>query len=98
MCCGQEGSSRENSGYTPLPLRLFHVRGTNDFNTQAIEVSARCSNLNSNDVFVLSTENCCFLWYGKVSGLSCNMRFTVENTVLVDTMYRSYGWESCHFS
>jgi hypothetical protein len=43
------------------------VRGTNDFNTQAIEVSARSSCLNSNDVFVLSTENSCFLWYGKVS-------------------------------
>ncbi|KAG7257054.1 hypothetical protein CRUP_002468, partial [Coryphaenoides rupestris] len=65
MIIYEEGSSRDNSGYTPPTLRLFHVRGTNDFNTQAIEVSARCSNLNSNDVFVLSTENCCFLWYGK---------------------------------
>ncbi|KAJ3592533.1 hypothetical protein NHX12_007660 [Muraenolepis orangiensis] len=55
----------EESGYTPPTLRLFHVRGTNDFNTRAVEVSPRCANLNSNDVFVLSTENTCFLWYGK---------------------------------
>ncbi|CAL8320277.1 unnamed protein product [Merluccius merluccius] len=65
MIIYDEGSSRENSGYNPPALRLFHVRGTNDFNTQAIEVAARSSNLNSNDVFVLSTEKCCFLWYGK---------------------------------
>ncbi|CAL8267478.1 unnamed protein product [Lota lota] len=65
MIIYEEGSSREGSAYTPPALRLFHVRGTNDFNTQAIEVSARCASLNSNDVFVLSTENCCFLWYGK---------------------------------
>uniref|UniRef100_A0A8C5FRK4 Villin-1 n=1 Tax=Gadus morhua TaxID=8049 RepID=A0A8C5FRK4_GADMO len=58
-------SSREGSAYKPPAVRLFQVRGTNDFNTQAIEVSARSSCLNSNDVFVLSTENSCFLWYGK---------------------------------
>lgn len=78
LCCGQEGSSRDNSGYTPPTMRLFHVRGTNDFNTQAIEVSARCANLNSNDVFVLSTENCCFLWYGKVSSLCDNKHSQYE--------------------
>uniref|UniRef100_A0A8C5BIN9 Villin-1 n=1 Tax=Gadus morhua TaxID=8049 RepID=A0A8C5BIN9_GADMO len=65
MIIYEEGSSREGSAYKPPAVRLFQVRGTNDFNTQAIEVSARSSCLNSNDVFVLSTENSCFLWYGK---------------------------------
>ncbi|XP_056435256.1 villin-1 [Gadus chalcogrammus] len=65
MIIYEEGSSREGSAYKPPAVRLFQVRGTNDFNTQAIEVSARSACLNSNDVFVLSTENSCFLWYGK---------------------------------
>uniref|UniRef100_A0A4W5P7V5 Villin-1 n=1 Tax=Hucho hucho TaxID=62062 RepID=A0A4W5P7V5_9TELE len=46
-------------------IRLFHIHGTNEFNTRAIEVPARSSSLNSNDVFVLSTDTCCYLWYGK---------------------------------
>uniref|UniRef100_A0AAY5K4L6 Villin-1 n=1 Tax=Esox lucius TaxID=8010 RepID=A0AAY5K4L6_ESOLU len=62
----QEGSSRDNSTYVQPAVRLFHVHGTNEFNTRAIEVPARSSSLNSNDVFVLSTDTCCYLWYGKV--------------------------------
>lgn len=65
MVIYEEGSSRTNSTQTQPAVRLFHVHGTNDFNTQAIEVPARSSSLNSNDVFVLSTDTCCYLWYGK---------------------------------
>uniref|UniRef100_A0AAR2LTT3 Villin-1 n=1 Tax=Pygocentrus nattereri TaxID=42514 RepID=A0AAR2LTT3_PYGNA len=50
--------------FTPA-VRLFHVQGSNEFNTRAIEVVPRSSSLNSNDVFVLSTATCCYLWYGK---------------------------------
>lgn len=51
----------------PTPsTRLFHVHGTNEYNTKAIEVPVRASSLNSNDVFVLKTPSCCYLWYGKV--------------------------------
>jgi len=62
----QEGSSREGSSHSQPPVRLFHIHGTNEFNTRATEVTSRSSSLNSNDVFVLSTDKCCYLWYGKV--------------------------------
>ncbi|XP_010878141.2 villin-1 [Esox lucius] len=65
MVVYEEGSSRDNSTYVQPAVRLFHVHGTNEFNTRAIEVPARSSSLNSNDVFVLSTDTCCYLWYGK---------------------------------
>uniref|UniRef100_A0A3Q3QCL8 HP domain-containing protein n=1 Tax=Monopterus albus TaxID=43700 RepID=A0A3Q3QCL8_MONAL len=45
--------------------RLFQVRGTDELNTKATEVLARASSLNSNDVFILKTEQMCYLWYGK---------------------------------
>ncbi|XP_038584655.1 villin-1 isoform X3 [Micropterus salmoides] len=45
--------------------RLFQVRGTNELNTLATEVLARASSLNTNDVFLLKTDQICYLWYGK---------------------------------
>lgn len=65
MVVYEEGSSRVNFSYMQPSMRLFHVHGTNEFNTRAIEVPARSSSLNSNDVFVLSTDKCCYLWCGK---------------------------------
>uniref|UniRef100_A0A8D2LGM7 Villin like n=1 Tax=Varanus komodoensis TaxID=61221 RepID=A0A8D2LGM7_VARKO len=46
-------------------VRLFQVRGTDEFNTKTIEVPARASSLNSNDVFLLKTNQVCYLWCGK---------------------------------
>ncbi len=46
--------------------RLFQVKGTNELNTKATEVLARASSLNTNDVFLLKTDQMCYLWYGKV--------------------------------
>ncbi|XP_029566748.1 villin-1-like isoform X1 [Salmo trutta] len=65
MVVYEEGSSRANSTHVQPVVRLFHIHGTNEFNTRAIEVPARSSSLNSNDVFVLSTDTFCYLWYGK---------------------------------
>uniref|UniRef100_A0A8C1NF91 Villin-1 n=1 Tax=Cyprinus carpio TaxID=7962 RepID=A0A8C1NF91_CYPCA len=65
MIVYEEGSSREGSSHSQPSVRLFHVHGTNEFNTRATEVPPRSSSLNSNDVFVLSTDKCCYLWYGK---------------------------------
>ncbi|XP_056611665.1 villin-1 [Triplophysa dalaica] len=65
MVVYEEGSSREGSAQTNRPVRMFHVHGTNEFNTRATEVPPQSSSLNSNDVFVLSTEKSCYLWYGK---------------------------------
>uniref|UniRef100_A0A671P0J1 Villin-1 n=1 Tax=Sinocyclocheilus anshuiensis TaxID=1608454 RepID=A0A671P0J1_9TELE len=65
MVIYEEGSSREGSSHSQPSVRLFHVHGTNEFNTRATEVPPRSSSLNSNDVFVLSTDKSCYLWYGK---------------------------------
>ncbi|KAM6070577.1 villin-1 [Chlamydotis macqueenii] len=59
------GTSREGSKEPTPSTRLFHMHGTNEYNTKAFEVPVRASSLNSNDVFVLKTPSCCYLWYGK---------------------------------
>ncbi|XP_041040598.1 advillin [Carcharodon carcharias] len=56
---GREGKKDEPS------VRLFQVRGTDELNTKATEVPARASSLNSNDIFVLKTEQITYLWCGK---------------------------------
>ncbi|XP_038646094.1 villin-1 [Scyliorhinus canicula] len=61
-----EGTSSSADNVEPEPpVRFFQVRGKNDYTTKTFEVPARSASLNSNDVFVLKTSDCCFLWYGK---------------------------------
>uniref|UniRef100_A0A8C9LG16 Villin like n=1 Tax=Pavo cristatus TaxID=9049 RepID=A0A8C9LG16_PAVCR len=61
-----EGGTSRAQKSTPEPaVRLFQVRGTNEMNTKATEVPARASSLNSNDVFLLATNEVCYLWCGK---------------------------------
>ncbi|KAM6332281.1 villin-1 isoform 2-T2 [Podargus strigoides] len=55
------GTSREGNQEPTPSTRLFHVHGTNEYNTKAFEVPVRASSLNSNDVFVLKTPSCCYL-------------------------------------
>lgn len=64
--CSQNGSSRAGGTEPASSTRLFHVHGTNEYNTKAFEVPVRAASLNSNDVFVLKTPSSCYLWYGKV--------------------------------
>ena len=45
--------------------RLFQVKGTNEFNTRAIQVPERAASLNSGDVFILETPSKVWLWCGK---------------------------------
>uniref|UniRef100_A0ACB8G1X9 Villin-1 n=1 Tax=Sphaerodactylus townsendi TaxID=933632 RepID=A0ACB8G1X9_9SAUR len=74
------GTSR--AGNTdPVPsIRLFQVHGTNEFNTKAFEVSPCAASLNSNDVFILKSQTCCYLWYGKgCSGDEREMAKTVAD-------------------
>ncbi|NXU82107.1 VILI protein, partial [Oreotrochilus melanogaster] len=59
------GTSRAGNTEPTPSIRLFHVHGTTEYNTKAFEVPVRASSLNSNDVFVLKTPSCCYLWYGK---------------------------------
>uniref|UniRef100_A0A670IUY4 Villin like n=1 Tax=Podarcis muralis TaxID=64176 RepID=A0A670IUY4_PODMU len=60
------GTSRAQKSEPEPAVRLFQVRGTDEFNTKTVEVPARASSLNSNDVFLLRTNQMCYLWCGKV--------------------------------
>uniref|UniRef100_A0A8D0L013 Villin like n=1 Tax=Strix occidentalis caurina TaxID=311401 RepID=A0A8D0L013_STROC len=61
-----EGGTSRTQKNTPEPaIRLFQVRGTDEMNTKATEVPPRASSLNSNDVFLLTTSQVCYLWCGK---------------------------------
>ncbi|KAM6421123.1 villin-1 isoform 2-T2 [Rhynochetos jubatus] len=56
------GGTSRAGGTGPAPsTRLFHVHGSNEYNTKAFEVPVRASSLNSNDVFVLKTPSCSYL-------------------------------------
>uniref|UniRef100_A0A8C5W7L3 Villin-1 n=1 Tax=Leptobrachium leishanense TaxID=445787 RepID=A0A8C5W7L3_9ANUR len=76
------GTSRADSSEIPPEIRLFHVYGTNEYNTKAFEVPVRASSLNSNDVFVLKTKGICYLWCGKgCSGDERAMAKTVADII-----------------
>ncbi|XP_014671689.1 PREDICTED: gelsolin, cytoplasmic-like [Priapulus caudatus] len=45
--------------------RLFHVRGSTETNTRALQVAEVPDSLNSEDVFVLETPSNTFVWQGK---------------------------------
>ncbi|XP_024618938.1 villin-1 [Neophocaena asiaeorientalis asiaeorientalis] len=82
MVVYQGGTSRANS-VEPVPsTRLFQVRGASINNTKAFEVPARAASLNSNDVFILKTQSCCYLWCGKgCSGDEREMAKMVADTI-----------------
>lgn len=44
--------------------RLFQVRGTNEYNTRAIQVPEKAQYLNSGDIFILETPKKCYFWFG----------------------------------
>uniref|UniRef100_A0A8C4NAG8 Villin 1 n=1 Tax=Eptatretus burgeri TaxID=7764 RepID=A0A8C4NAG8_EPTBU len=80
----QGGTSRVGGNSEEPLVRLFQVRGTNETNTKAIEVPARSTSLNSNDVFVLKRkmDTHCFLWCGKgCSGDEREMARTVADLI-----------------
>ncbi|KAF3824147.1 hypothetical protein GH733_008432 [Mirounga leonina] len=82
MVIYQGGTSRANK-LEPVPsTRLFQVQGTSTNNTKAFEVQPRASFLNSNDVFILKTPSCCYLWCGKgCSGDEREMAKMVADTI-----------------
>ncbi|XP_065886890.1 gelsolin, cytoplasmic-like [Dysidea avara] len=55
----------DTDSYDVDGTRLFHVRGTNEFNTRAVQVPEVAASLNSNDCFVLETPGDTYIWYGK---------------------------------
>ncbi|XP_051026474.1 advillin [Acomys russatus] len=61
------GTSRKENAEPDPPVRLFQIQGHDRTNTKAVEVSAFAASLNSNDVFLLRTQEEHYLWYGKGS-------------------------------
>ncbi|XP_067609895.1 villin-like protein isoform X6 [Pseudorca crassidens] len=77
-----QGSAGHNGkGQPESATRLFHVRGTDSYNTWTLEVPARASALNSNDIFLLATAGLCYLWFGK--GCSGDQREMARTVVTV---------------
>ncbi|XP_077304014.1 villin-1 [Lithobates pipiens] len=77
MVVYEGGTSRADNDEPAPEIRLFHVYGTNEYNTKAFEVPVRASSLNSNDVFVLKTKGACYIWCGK--GCSGDERAMAKN-------------------
>ncbi|XP_077159180.1 villin-like protein [Paroedura picta] len=76
------GTSRAQKSEPEPAVRLFQVRSSGEFNTKTIEVPPRASSLNSNDVFLLKTNQVCYLWCGKgCSGDEREMAKTVADIV-----------------
>ena len=51
-------------------VSLFHIRGTSNVNTHAVQVEEKCTSLNSGDCFVLITPATVYSWNGKGSNES----------------------------
>lgn len=57
----------DHDSYDVDGTRMFHVRGTNEFNVRAEQVPEVAASLNSGDVFVLETPKMTYIWIGKES-------------------------------
>uniref|UniRef100_A0A673JGF2 Macrophage-capping protein n=1 Tax=Sinocyclocheilus rhinocerous TaxID=307959 RepID=A0A673JGF2_9TELE len=58
------GTSRKDGQTKTGSMRLFHIRQSSSRATRAVEVEPSASNLNTNDVFVLKSPDCVFVWKG----------------------------------
>lgn len=57
-------SMNESDTFDTDGISLFHVRGSNEFNTRAVQVEEKASVLNGGDCFVLLTPETMFCWHG----------------------------------
>jgi len=51
-------------------ISLFHVRGTSEMNTRAVQVEEKAVSLNSGDCFVLLTPDVMYIWEGKGANIT----------------------------
>uniref|UniRef100_A0A8C2F6X5 Scinderin like b n=1 Tax=Cyprinus carpio TaxID=7962 RepID=A0A8C2F6X5_CYPCA len=58
------GTSRKDGQTKTGSMRLFHIRQSSSRATRAVEVEPSASNLNTNDIFVLKSPDCVFVWKG----------------------------------
>jgi hypothetical protein len=80
----------DKDSYDTDGTRLFQVRGTNDWNTRAIQVEEEAASLNSGDVFILETPSQCFLWFGKgCSGDEREFGRTIIKSVIGNRSYET---------
>ena len=56
----QEQAAAEQTGPS-----MYHIKGTNEFNTRAVQVPAKSEHLNSGDVFVIVDSEDVYVWIGK---------------------------------
>jgi villin 1/advillin len=54
----------DTDSYDTDGVSLFHVKGSNDYNTRAVQVPEVTASLNSGDCFVLLTPNTQYVWLG----------------------------------
>ncbi|XP_070247159.1 villin-like protein isoform X1 [Myotis yumanensis] len=77
-----QGSTQHSGKGQPAPAtRLFHVQGTDNYNSRTMEVPARASSLNSSDIFLLDTASICYIWFGK--GCSGDQREMARRVVTI---------------
>jgi hypothetical protein len=66
---GGHASGFKNRGdkdsYDADGISLFHIKGTNEMNTRAIQVPEKAASLNSGDCFALLTPDAVHIWQGK---------------------------------
>lgn len=74
-------NKNDKDSYDTDGISLFHIRGTNELNTRAVQVPEVAASLNSNDVFVLLTPAAMFVWQGK--GSNADERKCGENIAKV---------------
>jgi villin 1/advillin len=55
----------DKDSYDTDGVSLYHIRGTNEINTRAVQVEEKAASLNSSDCFVLLTPPTMFVWLGK---------------------------------
>lgn len=64
---GFKNASEEDKAdkYDTDGTRLFHIRGTNDFNTRAVQVKEVAASLSAGDCYILETPEQLYCWYGR---------------------------------
>merc|ERR1719375_2295927 len=71
-------------------ISLFHIRGTDEFDTRAVQVEEKASSLNSGDCFVLLTPSTIYAWAGK----GANEAETATCTKIATNLQASRALES----
>lgn len=64
---GKVEAKHEVTNLNAKGVALYHVKGTSDLNTRALQVKEVAGSLNSGDCFVLLTPSMSYLWTGKGS-------------------------------